>query len=71
MENIGQFLREYSKVHRDRIAYEIKRGFRTERFTFGEVESLALKVATFLQQRGLGNGDKVAIWAPNMPEYPI
>lgn len=71
MQNLGQFLEEYSKEHKDRIAYEIKRGFRTQRFTFGEVEILARKTASFLQQKGLTKEDKVAIWAPNMPEYPI
>ncbi len=71
MENLGQFLKENAAKHKDRIAYEIKREFRTRRFTFSEVESLALKTAVFLNQKGLKKGDKVAIWAPNMPEYPI
>ena len=70
-QNLGQFLRNYSREHKDHIAYEIRRGFRMERFTFGEVESLARKTATFLAQRRLTKGDKIAIWAPNMPEYPI
>ncbi len=71
MENLGQFLKENAAKHKDRIAYEIKRGFRTQRFTFQDVYSLTLKTATFLRQKGLTKGDKVAIWAPNMPEYPI
>lgn len=71
MQNLGQFLEEYSKEHKDRVAFEIKRGFRTQRFTFTKVCELALKTASFLRQKGLGKGDKVAIWAANMPEYPI
>jgi len=71
MQNLGEFLKECSRVHRDRIAYEIKRGFRTQRFTFTEVHDLALKTASFLKKKGLKKGDKVAIWATNMPEYPI
>lgn len=71
MQNLGTFLEKYSKLHKDRIAYEIKRGFRTQRFTFAKVYELALKTASFLRQKGLTKGDKVAIWAPNMPEYPI
>jgi len=71
MQNLGEFLKEYSKKHQDRIAYEIKRGFRTERFTFGDVCVLALKTAAFLAQKGLKKGDRIAIWSPNMPEYPI
>lgn len=70
-QNLGQFLNENSEIHQDRIAYQIKRGLRTQRFTFGDVCQLSLKTATFLSQKGLKKGDKVAIWAPNMPEYPI
>lgn len=71
MQNLGEFLKECSKKHQNRVAYEIKRRFRTEAFTFNKVYSLALKTATFLQQRGLKKGDKVAIWAGNCPEYCI
>lgn len=71
MQNLGEFLGKYSKEHNVRVAYEIKRGFRTQRFTFDDVHRLALKTAAFLTQIGLKKGDKVAIWAPNMPEYPI
>lgn len=71
LQNLGQFLKEYSEKYGERVAYEIKRGFRTHRFTFADVETLARKTATFLTQKGLTKGDKVAIWAPNMPEYPI
>ncbi|MBI4032900.1 MAG: acyl--CoA ligase, partial [Candidatus Blackburnbacteria bacterium] len=70
-QNLGQLVEENSQKHGDKIAYQIKRGLRTERLTFGEVHSLALKTATFLQKQGLKKGDKVAIWASNMPEYPI
>jgi long-chain acyl-CoA synthetase len=71
MENLGQFLRAYSREHNERIAYEIKRGFRTETFRFADVYSLSLKTATFLKKCTLKKGDTVVIWSPNMPEYPI
>ena len=71
MKNLGQFLKEYSREHNERIAYEIKRGFRTETFRFADVYSLSLKTATFLKNCTLKKGDTIAIWSPNMPEYPI
>jgi len=71
MQNLEEFLKKYSEINRDRVAYEIKRGFRTEKITFDSVYSLARKTAAFLAQKGLKKGDKVVIWAPNMPEYSI
>jgi long-chain acyl-CoA synthetase len=71
MNNLGQFLRDYSQEHNERIAYEIKRGFRTEKFRFADVYSLSLKTATFLKKSMLKKGDTIVIWSPNMPEYPI
>ena len=71
MNNLGQFLREYSREHNERIAYEIKRGFRTEKFSFADVYSLSLKTATFLKKCTLKKGDTIVIWTPNMPEYAI
>ncbi len=70
-QNLGEFLREYALTYKDNIAYQIKRGFRVERFTFLDIYSLSRKTATFLKEHGLKKGDKVAIWASNMPEYPI
>lgn len=71
MQNLGQFLEKYSKEYRYRVAFEIKRGFRTQRFTFAQVYELAFKTAAFLKEKGLKKGDNVAIWAGNCPEYPI
>ena len=71
MQNLGQFLKEYSGIHKNRIAYEIKRGFRTQRFTFEEVHDLVLKTSAFLAHNGVKKDDKVAIWSSNMPEYAI
>jgi long-chain acyl-CoA synthetase len=71
MNNLGQFLRAYAREHNERIAYEIKRGFRTAKLSFADVYALALKAATFLQHCALKKGDTIVIWSPNMPEYPI
>lgn len=71
MDNLGQFLSAYAREHHERIAYEMKRGFRAEKFRFADVYSLALQTATFLTKCTLKKGDTIAIWAPNMPEYAI
>jgi long-chain acyl-CoA synthetase len=38
--------------------------------TFSQVLTTANKVANFLASRGVGKGDRVAIFLPNLPHYP-
>ncbi len=37
---------------------------------FAEVKDHADRIANFLSSRGIGKGDKVAIFMPNVPQYP-
>ncbi|MHA2069841.1 MAG: AMP-binding protein, partial [Candidatus Thorarchaeota archaeon] len=37
---------------------------------FAEVKDHADRIANFLSSRGIGKGDKVAIFMPNVPMYP-
>ncbi len=39
--------------------------------TYAEVQSAALRLASWLQQTGLISGERVAILLPNMPEYMV
>ena len=39
--------------------------------TYAEVQSAAVRLASWLQQSGLASGDRVAVLLPNMPEYMI
>ncbi|MFX0056319.1 MAG: AMP-binding protein, partial [Candidatus Hermodarchaeota archaeon] len=38
--------------------------------SFAEVKDHADRIANFLSSRGIGKGDKVAIFMPNVPQYP-
>ncbi|NHJ12408.1 MAG: long-chain fatty acid--CoA ligase [Candidatus Thorarchaeota archaeon] len=38
--------------------------------TFAEVKDHADRIANFLTSRGIGKGDRVAIFLPNLPHYP-
>jgi len=38
--------------------------------TFGEVRDHAERIANFLASRGIKKGDRVAIFLPNLPQYP-
>ncbi len=37
--------------------------------TFGDLESAAARVATGLHERGVGSGERVAVWLPNHPAF--
>ena len=41
------------------------------KLTYAEVQSAAVRLASWLQQSGLASGDRVAVLLPNMPEYMI
>ena len=41
------------------------------RFTFGQLNALANRVANGLVEMGVGYGDKVALCCPNLPFFPI
>src|SRR5512138_491567 len=41
------------------------------RLTFGQLAARVETAMGFLQRRGIEAGDRVAIWAPNSPEWAI
>jgi long-chain acyl-CoA synthetase len=49
----------------DRIAVEIQRADRVDRFTYRQLHDMAAARAGWLRSRGIGNGDRCAIYAPN------
>lgn len=44
--------------------------FEGARRTYAQVRDAAYRVANFLASRGIGKGDSVAIFLPNIPQYP-
>jgi long-chain acyl-CoA synthetase len=46
-------------------------GFRTRRYTYGEVTRAARRFAARLRQIGLIQGDKVVFWCENRPEWIV
>ena len=55
--------------HRDRPA--LVDGVSGRTITFGELAEGVRRLAAGLSRRGIGKGDVVAIWAPNLPDYAI
>ncbi|HUI84542.1 MAG TPA: AMP-binding protein [Candidatus Binatia bacterium] len=61
LDNFRRHAREAACVHR--------RGYRTERWTYGDVLGGAQRFARELETRGIGKGDKVLIWGENCAEW--
>ena len=57
--------------HAREVAYVHRRGYRTQRWTYGEVLANANRFARELEARGIGKGDKVLIWGENCAEWVV
>lgn len=55
----------------DKVVFQIRRGFAYSCWTGQQVVADSLKLGAYLQSRGVRSGDKILIWAPNMPEWSI
>src|SRR5216684_3636843 len=67
-----QTLAEYPQLHlarRNEIAYVHRRGFRTLRWTYGQVAELAFRFARELEARGISKGDRMLLWGDNCAEW--
>src|SRR5919106_746899 len=69
--NLGELVLEASRTFGNDIAFQVRRGFRLERVTFRQAGERARRTAGFLAARGLAPGDRIVVWAPNMPEYAV
>jgi long-chain acyl-CoA synthetase len=52
-------------------AYVHPRGYRMQRWSYGEVLSNAYRFARELESRGLGKGEKVLLWGENCAEWVV
>ena len=57
--------------HAREIAYVHRRGYRTQRWTYGEVLDTANRFARELESRAIGKNDKVLIWGENCAEWVV
>lgn len=61
LDNFRRHARETAYVHR--------RGYRVQRWSYGEVLSTACRFTRELERRGIGKGDKILIWGENCAEW--
>ncbi|MGC2111708.1 MAG: AMP-binding protein [Candidatus Korobacteraceae bacterium] len=57
--------------HAREVAYVHRRGYRTQRWTYGEVLGGAYRFARELEARNIQQGDKVLIWGENCAEWVV
>jgi long-chain acyl-CoA synthetase len=67
-EHLGTFLEDFRRFDRG-IAVVRMRGNRRRATTYGELARLAGRFAALLEQRGIGSGDRVVLWAENSAEW--
>src|SRR5689334_10510877 len=67
---ILEYLENFQR-HADEVAYVHRRGYRTERWTYGAVLRTAYRFAGELEARGVGKGDKVVVWGENCAEWVV
>ena len=65
---ILEYLDNFQRQARE-VAYVHHRGYRTQRWTYGDVSRTAYRFARELEARGIGKGDKVLIWGENCAEW--
>jgi long-chain acyl-CoA synthetase len=68
-DSLAQFFLEHFQAHRHECAYRQRQGYRTRSFTYGQVFDMACGFAGQFQQRGIGKGDRVILWAENCAEW--
>ena len=65
-------LADYAQFHFSlggETAYVYTRGFRTHRWSYGQVAELAFRFARELERRGVGKGERVLLWGENCAEW--
>jgi long-chain acyl-CoA synthetase len=65
---ILDYLDNFQRQARE-VAYVHRRGYRTQRWTYGDVLRVANRFARELEARGIGKGDKVLVWGENCAEW--
>jgi long-chain acyl-CoA synthetase len=66
-QTLGGFLAWIATTYSSRPALMYKPGLKTDVWTYSDLRERADRVAHWLQDQGIGKGNRVAIWAPNGP----
>src|SRR5208283_4373339 len=67
---ILEYLDNFRRQARE-VAYVQHRGYRTQRWTYGDVLANTYRFARELESRDIAKGDKVLIWGENSAEWVV
>jgi long-chain acyl-CoA synthetase len=59
------------RQHAHETAYVFRRGYRVQRWSYGDVLRDAYRFARLLEARGIGQNDKVMVWGENCAEWVV
>jgi long-chain acyl-CoA synthetase len=62
--SIADYLQDFERLGGE-IAYAERAGYRTVKWSYGEVAAMAYRFARELSLRGVKKGDRVVLWGPN------
>ena len=68
-ESIAEFFLEHFRAHARECAYIQRRGYRTEKVTYGQVVEWAFGFARELERRSVAKGDRIMLWGENSAEW--
>jgi len=71
VETLNDILEESAKKFSTKDAFTIRPGFRTRAWAYRDLNDIVPRVARYLKDSGLRQGDRVVIWGVNRPEYGI
>ena len=69
MTSLCQLLQGAAVEHGSKTALLMQRGYRMERWSYQYLWEFSERVAAHLRAKGLQQGDRLLLWAPNMPEW--
>ncbi|MBI2028685.1 MAG: AMP-binding protein [Candidatus Levybacteria bacterium] len=70
METLIDLLPLFKKRGKKEV-FIYRTGIRRFTFSYRQLYDLSLKMASYLEERGIKKGDRVALWAPNSPFWAV
>lgn len=68
MQSLADFVSKYTS-NGNETAVRQRRGYRMEKWSYGQIAEAANRVARELESRGIGKGDAVLLWGENSAEW--